>query len=178
MKQTQSKNEAFIEYLRSHREDRAMLAGLRRGLGKVPGTEPETFPYVVPFLSEGTRWAQERATFLVASLYGQHPLPGGSGSLGASLHKMRAKASESLDKRFTALLNAHADDLHHSLRHIVSLLRSYDVPVDWLQLLNDLPFWSHEDRFIQRSWAKDYWRKVMTEESGSAESTEESKTEE
>ena len=42
----------YITYLLSLKENRGALAALRRGLGRPPGTAPEMYPYVVPWLPE------------------------------------------------------------------------------------------------------------------------------
>ena len=66
--------------------------------------------------------------------------------------------SESLEKRFIHLMSADSEDVGESLRHAVSLARSKKVAVDYHQLLYDLNFWGHPDRFVQLRWAKDFWR--------------------
>ncbi|MBN1434489.1 type I-E CRISPR-associated protein Cse2/CasB, partial [Candidatus Fermentibacterales bacterium] len=134
--------ERFVEHLRRLHEqgDRGALAALRRGLASPPGTEVETFPYVAPFLF-GLSPAQEAPFFIVASLFGSHPEGRGSGSFGAALAAVRARRPSgqgSLDKRFMALLETSAEGLPYQLRQLVSLARGREVPVDWVQLLNDI----------------------------------------
>jgi hypothetical protein len=53
----QTLDESFISYLESvlKRDDRAILAHLRRGLGKEAGTAIEMFPYVAPFVQNSYR---------------------------------------------------------------------------------------------------------------------------
>jgi CRISPR system Cascade subunit CasB len=65
--------------------------------------------------------------------------------------------SASVERRFTALLDCHADELPGHLRHAVSLLKSKGVPVDWRVLLADVQWWGHGDRFVQREWAREFW---------------------
>jgi len=162
----QTAGNAFIDYLRklADADDRAALASLRRGLGKPPGTAAETHRYVVPFTSGCSRW-EEDCHYIVASLFAAHPSdcsPGegetGGNNLGTSMARLAAKTdSESIEKRFTALLNCHRDDLHVHLRHAVGLLKTEDVPISYTQLLRDIRNWNHPARYVQRNWAKGFW---------------------
>lgn len=159
-----SKGERFINYLEelARDEDRAALAALRRSLGKSPGEAAETHRYVLRFNPEP--W-EETAYYLVAGLFALHPVNWRKQedskqptNLGASFARLQASTdSESIEKRFVALLDCHEDDLAEHLRHAVSLLRSKEVSVDWLQLLKDLRHWNYETRRVQRSWARAFW---------------------
>src|SRR5262245_49784320 len=129
----QTRNERFIEALVAlyEQEDRAALAALRRGLGRAPGESMEMHPYVAPFTQWLTR-KQEDAYYLIAALFGLYPGENWTSSegrlrtnLGASLRWFADKSSsESVERRFVALLNAHADDLSEHLRQTISLLKS------------------------------------------------------
>jgi len=164
------KGERFISYLEdlARNEDRAALAALRRGLGKRPGEAAETHRYVLRFNPE--QW-EETAYYLVAGLFAMHPESWSRKeddkrltNLGASFAGMKSKADSdsSIERRFVALLDCHEDDLAEHLRHAVSLLRSKEIPVDWLQLLQDLRNWTHEERRVQRRWARAFWGGAQT----------------
>lgn len=72
--------------------------------------------------------------------------------------KARSEGGEdALERRFTALLAAHPDDLPDYLRQAVSFLKSKDVPINWNQLIWDLQKWNDEDRRIQKEWARSFW---------------------
>ena len=147
----------FIRYLKSlvEKDDRAALAALRRGLGKAPGTEPEMYRYIVPLLPENAYQNQEQVFYLIASLFASHPVSAGKGNLGAHLAQARGENNaDALERRFTALLSAHPDDLPNYLRQTISLLKSKDVPVNWNQLLQDLLWWNDRTR---KSWATNFW---------------------
>lgn len=163
MKRVSETDDRFIGHLEKLRDDgdRGALARLRRGLGKEPGSATEMHSLVLPWLPPGIpRW-HEDACYLVASLFASHSQSGGSGSLGEAFARLAAAiSSESIEKRFVALLNCHEDDLAAHLRHAVSFLRSKDIPVDWRQLLHDVQRWGHPDRFVQRQWARDFWTGV------------------
>jgi len=163
-----SKGQQFIGYLKeiADNEDRAALAALRRSLGKSPSEAADVHRYVLRFNPEQR---DEWVYYLVAGLFAMHPesWPHKEGdnhltNFGASFAWMKAKADNdsSIERRFVALLDCHEDDLPEHLRHAVSLLRSSKsevIPVDWLQLLKDLRNWNHEDRFVQRNWARAFW---------------------
>lgn len=144
-------------------EDRAMLARLRRGLGKELG-----------FATERDGWVISRVPSLnqfnlsifasVASLFASHPDPHGEGSFGESFRKLgtaRAssdgKLNESVEKRFVALLNTNLEDLSDQLRHAVSLLKANNIAVDWRSLLHDVRYWDSDRRWVQVRWSRDFW---------------------
>ena len=141
-------------------QDRRALAILRRGASGEPATRIAMMPLVLPRVpqTEG-HWAED-AALLVASLFGLHPLPGGAaatfgGSMGQYARGQPSR--DSADARFTTLLMSHSDDVDGHLRHAVRLLAAKAIPVRWDQLLTDVQFWGHEDLFVQRRWAQDYW---------------------
>jgi len=153
----------FIDRLTQFTDDdnRAVLAALRRGLGKEPGEAPEMFPYLVPFTSELYGWP-EQTFYLVASLLAWHDMSwtsGGHANFGASYRRLKEAlgGQESMDSRFVALLNCGQTDLPTHLRAGVGLCRANDIPVDWAQLLHDLQWWDNSSRSIQREWARSFW---------------------
>jgi CRISPR type I-E-associated protein CasB/Cse2 len=67
-------------------------------------------------------------------------------------------AERRTEKRLVTLLNCHQDDLPDHLRHTIGLLKSKEIPINWLQLLNDVQNWQRESRDVQRRWARQFWR--------------------
>lgn len=164
MSESSDRESPFIRYLCDlvKDENRAALAALRRGLGKEPGEAPEMFPYVVRWVPPGNDAWHEKTYYLVASLFALHQKATTAGegatNLGASLRWLRHKSdSESVEKRFVALLNSHGDDVAEHLRRVVALLKAQEIPIDWTQLLRDVQRWNAPSRFVQRSWARAYW---------------------
>lgn len=97
--------------------------------------------------------------FLTASLYPMTDA-GGSGNLGASLRQTRKpKSAKGLDRRMEILLDADEAQLPYRLRQAIHLLQVNRVRVNWPQLLYDLLYWTHSDRFVQRRWAQFYFAK-------------------
>jgi CRISPR system Cascade subunit CasB len=149
----------FINYLESKRDDRGALAALRRGLGQPPGTVPDMYRYVVPWLpAEAPPW-REDAYYLIAALFAYHPKQGGRGNMGDHFAAARDPGADhtAIERRFTALLAAHPDDLGDYLRQAVSFLKSEEVPVNWNRLLPDVMAWGHPDQYVQRRWARGFW---------------------
>jgi CRISPR system Cascade subunit CasB len=155
---------AYLEGLRD-REDRGALASLRRGLGQDPGSAVEMYRYVVPWLPEQSSRQREEAYYLVAALFAYHPDPGGWGNLGAAFRRTLDPQGDNtaVERRFTALLAAHPDDLPFYLRQAVGFLKSKEVPVNWQQLLTDLLAWSHPDGYVQKQWARFFWGRAPQE---------------
>jgi CRISPR system Cascade subunit CasB len=149
---------AYLEALRD-REDRGALAALRRGLGQEPGSAVEMFRYVVPWLPSQVSRQAEAAYYLVAALFAYHSSPGGEGNLGAAFRRTLDPQGDNtaIERRFTALLAAHPDDLPFYLRQAIGFLKSKERPVDWQQLLTDLLAWGHPDGYVQRNWARAFW---------------------
>ena len=121
---------------------------------------PQNTPLrLVPWLPEN-RFLED-AAYTVASLFGFHSASGGTKSVGGALANIRSadgtSRPESVERRFTALLSAHEDDLPVHLRQAISLLRAHDIPLDWRRLIRDVQGWGHPDRYVQRRWARDFW---------------------
>jgi CRISPR system Cascade subunit CasB len=163
MTESESREVRFVNELEKlvRAENRAALAALRRGLGKAPGTIPEMYPYVVPYAPE----RGDDPYYLVAALFAWHPNSWHDverrSNLGASMARVaQTSGSESIERRFVAMLNAPGEDLPEHLRHAVGLCRAHEVPVNWLQLLHDLQRWEapgQEHRQVQRRWAGSFW---------------------
>ena len=160
-----SLEERFIDRLQklADGQERGALASLRRGLGQPPGTVADMYRYVEPFLGElgsGARF-KESAFYLVAALFALHPKSTDEGNMGTHLAKTRTDSgADALERRFTALLAAHPDDLPEYLRQSICFLKSKDVPVNWNQLIWDLENWEKRDDpkySVQKKWARSFW---------------------
>ena len=158
-----SQEERFIQYLQSlaNGQDRGALASLRRGLGQPPGTVADMYRYVEPYLGQERSGLKESAFYLVAALFAFHPQSTNEGNMGMHLAKTRSEGGEdALERRFTALLASHPDDLPDYLRQAVSFLKSKEEPVNWLELLWDLQNWDKRDDpkySVQKKWARSFW---------------------
>jgi len=155
---------AFVEYLENVREDRGALAALRRGLGQPPGTVADTYRYVVPWLPADAKPWHEAVYYQIGALFAYHPTQGGTGNMGDHFARTRGPQGDdtAIERRFTALLAAHPDDLSTYLRQAISYLRSKEVPVNWHRLFRDLQRWGYENRPVQREWARAFWRRAAS----------------
>lgn len=166
-----TKEHHFITYLETLAEskERGALATLRRGLGQPPGTVPDMFRYVVPRLPNEAypgSWV-EKTYYLISSLFALHPESASSGNLGdhfAALRDADPDKNDALERRFTALLTAHPEDLHIYLRQAVSFLKSKEEgkkgKVNWHQLIWDVFQLGSPDQSpgVQKRWANAFWR--------------------
>lgn len=152
---------SFIRYLESlrDRDDRGALAALRQGLGQPPGTVHQMFPYVVPWLPNDVSRSYEDAYYLVAALFAYHREPGGSGNMGDHFARTRDPEGDdsAVERRFTALLAAHREDLPTYLRQAVGFLRTKEIPVDWNRLFRHIQHWDLASGYVQREWARAFW---------------------
>ncbi len=160
-----SEHNAFVEYLERARDSndsgrsRSILANLRRGLGKEPGEDANLMRYIVPYLpAEAPPWI-ERSYYLIAPFFALHPEAGGVGDMGTHFAAIRQanQSEDAVERRFTALLNSHEDDLEYHLRQAVSLCKANHIPIQWHQLCRDIQGWGHPNRWVQRNWAKSFW---------------------
>ncbi len=108
-------------------------------------------------LIQGLYGVNEEIYFLVATLY---PIAesGGSGNIGASLHRARdPKNHKGLDRRVEILLDADATQLGFRLRQTIKFLKSKRVRVNWQVLLSDVLKWNSPYRTVQKQWARAYF---------------------
>lgn len=154
----------LIGYLKdlAKRQDRAALAHLRRGLNSKPGESVAMFPYVGRFLGEKTDAAHDRAVFLTSALFADYSDAASNiGDLGRSIRQI-ADRSDSIERRFIALLDADPDDLHYYLRQMIGMLKANNIAVNWTELFKDIRGWGSESRYVQKKWARSFWGSAET----------------
>jgi CRISPR system Cascade subunit CasB len=155
----------FVEFLKSLADNgnRGALAALRRGLSSEGASAAGMHRYVAGWLRERDRPWDEQCFYLVAALFGRYPCTDTPGhNFGGSYRQLHLKKeSESLERRFVALLAADADSVGVHLRHAISLLASEDIAVDWAQLLGDLRWWGQPEHRVQRRWAREFWKRAV-----------------
>jgi CRISPR system Cascade subunit CasB len=158
---TQAYEHSFVTHLETLREDRAALAKLRRGLGKKPGQAPEMFPFVIPFVHQTKGSWQEEVHYMVASLFGFHPESTTEGNMGKHFAQLRNQMPDATatERRFTALLAAHPEELDVYLRQAVGLLKSKEIPINWHRLMWDILSWNDPEKRVRvhKWWAGEFW---------------------
>lgn len=163
---------------------RAMLAKLRRGIGKQPGELPEIFEILFGDMPEElygkgdepsySEWAIYTALTLFA-LHQQgknNPMSVGGKienkttghSLGAAvglLVKKNGEREHAIKRRFDAVATANEfTEFAHHARGMIQLLRAEDITLDYPRLAEDL-FWYQFDEQRNRvrlRWGEDYYR--------------------
>lgn len=162
-KQKEERQDPFVEFLERNRDDRAMMASLRRGLAQ-PRC-PEVSRIVQCWLSEDSpRWLED-AYYSVAPLFGlHHDDIANKGNMGSHFRDLCDDPSDppsSVERRLMQLLACDAESLDDLLRQAVSLLKSKDVAVNWQQLLDDVMAWKHNDDRRDNArlrWSRAFWR--------------------
>lgn len=162
----------FVEYLQALKsQNTGATAVLRHSLTFAPGADPKSFPYVERFVGHDwhERDARRLALYAVAGLFARHPEQR-SQSFAASLGElMRRRDSQSIEKRFIALLGADAENLVDYLRQTISLLAADSIGCDYVALLDDLSVWlnpfADPDRrdHLRQKWARDFYRTLNLE---------------
>lgn len=88
-------------------------------------------------------------------------------NIGDALATLRSDESESIDKRFNAMITAtNFKKLSYHLRHMIKILKSKsDVKVDYAKLAEDL-YWFMIGRKeeVRLSWARSYYKYRKNEE--------------
>lgn len=80
----------------------------------------------------------------------------------------KAYKSDSFDMRVRGLLDCRWNEgdgaLAHRLRQMVKLADGKGIPIDWKCLLNDLLYWEHPEKWIQKKWARSYFGSRLRQE--------------
>lgn len=101
---------------------------------------------------------KENIYFLVATLYAMVENTYTNHDFGASLRLAQTPKNEKgLNRRVQILLDSDETQLPYRLRQAVHYLKSQQVKVNWQKLLEDLLWWSSENRSVQRRWARSYF---------------------
>jgi CRISPR system Cascade subunit CasB len=158
-----SRGKRFLEWLEALKGKKAWRparAALRRSLAFPPGAYPKAMPYVEPFVRE-EGWKRE-AHYLVAALYALKDGAHQEGRTLARALKEKARESDSVEKRFLALLDADRDQIAFRLRQAVALVEG---GLDFAQLLADLEVWfNSEGLWVRARWAKEFYGTEASEE--------------
>jgi CRISPR system Cascade subunit CasB len=158
----------FIQFLEEHRDDRALMAALRRGLAQPKCAEVSRI--VQCWLSTNSpRWLED-AYYSVAPLFGwYHDHLASEGNMGSHFRALAEELKRpqddelprNVERRFMLLLASDANHLDDMLRPAVSLLKSNEIAVHWQQLLVDVVAWKHTDDRrdkVRLQWSREFWR--------------------
>ncbi len=167
---------------------RAMLAKLRRGIGKEPGEVPELFEILFSDMPEELYGKGDEPSYAVWAIYTtltlfalhqqgkDHPMSvdgeaGGKktgNSLGAAVGYLVKKVVKkdkdrepAIKRRFDAVSTANEfTEFAHHARGLIQLLRAGDIVLDYPRFAEDL-YWYQFDEVrnrIRLRWGEDYYR--------------------
>lgn len=164
----------------SKRNEREIIARFRESVRT--GSPIEILKYIQRHFDElpedlprFERTKIEDSYLLIAGLFGLYPSISRHktdkySNLGTSLSEYenevsggKRKTSEDqtvsgTERRFLGLLRANDEDLPQYLRQTIQLLESKKISINWFQLLKDVQNWSSDGKFVQRSWAREFWK--------------------
>ncbi|KAI4440792.1 type I-E CRISPR-associated protein Cse2/CasB [Schaedlerella arabinosiphila] len=168
---------------------KAMMANLRRGIGREPGELPQLFGVILSdmpeeFISEsGIATKEEWVCYTALTLYALHQQGYDIGSMPmhakekasigtalrslASTYEGDSNAEPRMLQRLQTLATAiDMKELAHHLRGIIQLLKSKGIPLNYEILAGDL----YEMQFSERKkqvclrWGQDFYRRKYKEE--------------
>ena len=164
---------------------RALLAELRRGVGKAPGELPALWGILLEDFPEewmsdrGGASREEWAAYIALTLFALHqqsrntrslPMHRRGQTLGRALRRMAGEdtdAQERILRRFRQLSSA-ADirGAAYHLRGLVQLLRAADIPMDYAALARDLYQYQFPEGAadVRLRWAQDFFRMTKDEQ--------------
>lgn len=137
-------------------DNKAILAKLRRGFDD--SRNIGWFYGLFPF---GTYKGHEDSFCKIAYLFSiwhrsKKNLFNWNGNIGSSFRKIKNK-SDSMEKRFLQLIGSRKKYLFKNLSTVVGLLASNEIPIDWVQLLNDIHYWSDRKNYVVKNWSRSFY---------------------
>lgn len=156
---------------------KAVLAQLRRGVGKKPGEMPELWGLLLENMPEsfmgttGEPSREEWAIYAALTLFALHQQGHGESMnandkenrLGCAVRKLAHNEDEEERVRFKLSLAASSDDieeLSYRLKTIVRLLSAENIKLDYADLANDMFFFQFENSVdkVRLKWGQDFYR--------------------
>lgn len=147
----------------------AALAILRRSLTFAPGDDSRAMPWVEPFV--GRDWhpndPRRRARYVVAGLFALNPERDPNRSFASALKVLAqhyGQDSETVERRFIALLGARGDNVLDHLRQLARRLAAERIGYEPTRLLKDLRIWMRREPDtwqldqLRKRWARDFYR--------------------
>ncbi|MDR1822082.1 MAG: type I-E CRISPR-associated protein Cse2/CasB [Oscillospiraceae bacterium] len=147
---------------------RAILAKLRRGAGKHPGSVPEIWEYTIGSLPDDiaykseSEWAVHAALtlFAVHKQGADNTVTGTSGgTLGSAVAKLCTdKNKDAITRRFNSAVTADGiEGLTVHARSLVQMLRVGKIDMDYQKFAEELFSWQFNREKTRLEWGRDYW---------------------
>ena len=164
-------------YLLPENAAKAVLAGLRRGVGTAPGELPQLWGLLLQDLPEelmskdGMSTRGQWAVYIALTLFALHqqgydlkqaPMYQPGVGLGRAAARLIGKEEDMnrIQRRFNVLAtSADIRELSHHLRGMVQLLRTDSIPLDYSALAKDLYLYQNEDyrAAVRLKWGQDFY---------------------
>ncbi len=155
---------SLMAFLRGVREDRGAMANLRCAL--VEGKRHRAWPLLARFEGVGSD-PRALAVQLVAGLYASHPEESHDGDLGTTCRALLAEEEQAemdsggkpgpVSRRVQHLLAAEGDEVFQRVLRMILRAKAANVPVNYVQLLDDLLRWRYDSEAVQVRWARSFW---------------------
>jgi CRISPR system Cascade subunit CasB len=181
---------------RNESATRAMLARLRRGIGKPPGSIPELWSVTLDELPEplkgisGGPTKGEWAVYTALTLFALHqqgkelkgrPMHSEGESLGASVRRLVRNDDDEarIKRRFDAAATSDSpEEFSSHLRGLIQLLKADDIPLDYAAMAEDLYLFQISDAWdsVRLRWGRDFYRvsnKEIANQEGSSNGKDE-----
>ncbi len=163
---------------------RAMLANLRRGIGKTPGEMPELWGIFLGGLDDalygqnGNPSSAEWAVYLSLTMFALHQQGSTEavqqenvslGNAAAGLidrSKNEDEERSRIMQRFGQVITASdMQELSHHLRGMIQLFKANNVHLDYVQLAGDLLDFQYQEsrRRVQLRWGEDFYHIAKSE---------------
>jgi CRISPR system Cascade subunit CasB len=151
-------------------QDRSARSNLRQLLMGIPEVQSKALRYMqnLPRPNSSKQW---ELLFLIAGLIAEYscPLPDKTISFGTSLYQLKHHPEinpKGIERRLESLLELERSSLTQPLHSLVLQARKPKIAIDYGTLMYELSCWDSPDKWVQLSWAKDFWcpRKDAQEE--------------
>lgn len=158
--------------------DGAVLAALRRGIGREAGTVPEMWPYYRELNDRGEATPRLHAEHHVLALFAVHQQSKpksvhlrsvGVGTAMAVLRNSGRFSERAVERRFAAFATATSlTEAATHLRGLITQLREIEQRLDYTQLMEDLVRWQYPASAgaVRRRWGMQFFIKATAETDG------------
>lgn len=172
---------------------KALLANLRRGIGKKPGDMPELWGLLFADIPEellsktGEPTREEWSLYTALTLYALHQQSKkireknmhcrkDEGRLGRAVGRLVSNDDdrERVARRFNAFATASdMQEAAYHLRGLVQLLRAQDIPLDYVRLAGELYRFQNPDEApgVRLAWGQDFYRVKHNDDQNDEEGT-------
>lgn len=164
---------------------KAMLANLRRGVGKAPGSIPEVWEITLSELPEisiskdGKPTYGEWASHIALTLFALHQqgkdinikcMSQKDKSLGEAARVLKSKIGDDgqrVKRRLDAIAtSSDMEEMAHHLRGLIQLLKAQDIPLDYPKLAIDIYFYQFPGirNQVKLRWGQDFYRSIKEDD--------------